>query len=318
MANLVPGSQPAQAEADDIRNFAKEAKAPNTVRAYRADWHDFAAFLEKRNRSALPASPDDVALYLRHLVQQRQLSVATASRRLASVAEHHRLNGYASPAEEWVVRNTLRRLRTEHGAPARGKAPLLTTDLRRMMESVPETLVGVRDRAILLLGFAGAMRRSEIVALDVQDLAQAPEGLVVAITKSKTDQQRWGRKIGIPYGKVDATCPVKAILAWLAQSKISEGALFRSFTKHGHLRDLRLTDQIVADIVKRYAEAAGKQISRVSAHSLRAGFITSAAVAGVAERSIQDQSGHQSVTILRRYIRDACVFRGNAAGKVGL
>ncbi len=315
MANPVPE---ARCELEDVRAYAEQSKSQNTVRAYRADWNDFASFLEKFDRPTLPALSDDVALYLRHLVQKKQLKVATAARRLAAIAEHHQANGYASPAEEWVVRNTLRRLRSEHGTPARGKAPLLTEDIKKMMAAIPETLTGSRDRAILLLGFAGAMRRSEVVGLNFEDLALAPEGLVVSLNKSKTDQQRKGRKIGVPYGKTAETCPVKAVLAWLEQSKISTGALFRSVNKHGAIRESRLTDQIVADIVKHYAMAVGKHASRFSAHSLRAGFITSAAIAGVSERSIQDQSGHHSVTILRRYIRDACIFRSNAASKVGL
>ncbi len=315
MAKPVPA---ARSETEDVRAYAEQAKSRNTVRAYRADWNDFAAFLEKHHRPALPALPDDVALYLRDLVQKRRLKVATASRRLAAISEHHQANGFPSPAEQWVVRNTLRRLRGDHGTPARGKAPLLTGDLRKMMAAIPDTLTGTRDRAILLLGFAGALRRNELVGLDFEDLALAPEGLVVSLNKSKTDQLHKGRRIGIPYGKVSATCPVKAVLAWLEQSKITTGALFRSVNRHGAVRDSRLTDQIVADIVKHYASTVGKHVSRFSAHSLRAGFITSAAIAGVAERAIQDQSGHQSVTILRRYIRDACIFRSNAAGKVGL
>ena len=295
-----------------------KAKSENTRRAYKADWNDFETYLKRRNRPVLPASPDDVALYLRYLVQRRGLKVATVSRRLAAIAEQHKANGFTSPAEEWVVRNTLRRLRCEHGAPARGKAPLLTDDLKKIMETIPDTLAGIRDRAILLLGFAGAMRRRELVSLDVQDLALAPEGLVISINRSKTDQTRTGRKIGIPYGAHEATCPVKAVLRWLEESRISNGPLFRGVTKHGAVRTTRLTDQIVADIVKRYIGAIGKYANRFSAHSLRAGFITSAAIAGVPERAIQDQSGHHSVTILRRYIRDACIFRFNAAAKVGL
>lgn len=315
MARFVPD---AVEEMEDAHAYAQQAKSKNTRRAYRADWNDFETYLKKRNRSVLPASPDDVALYLRYLVQRRGLKISTVSRRLAAIAEQHQSNGYTSPSEEWVVRNTMRRLRVEHGSPARGKAPLLTDDLKRIMDSIPDTLSGIRDRAILLLGFAGAMRRRDLVSLDIQDLALALQGLVVSIKRGKTDQTGKGRKIGIPYGKYEATCPVKAILRWLKESKLSEGPLFRGITKHGAVRTTRLTDQIVADIVKRYTKAIGKYAGRFSAHSLRAGLITSAAIAGVPERAIQDQSGHQSVTILRRYIRDACIFRCNAAAKVGL
>jgi len=315
MAKFVPD---VAEELEDARAYAHEAKAKNTRRAYKADWDDFEKYLTPRKRSALPASPDDVALYLRYLIQYRRLKTSTVARRLAAIAEHHQANGYSSPSAEWVVRNTLRRLRCEHGSPANGKAPLLVGDVKRIMDSIPETLTGTRDRAILLLGFAGAMRRRELVSLDIPDLALAPEGLVISINQSKTDQTRKGRKIGIPYGASEATCPVKAVLKWIEVSDVSEGPLFRGVTKHDSVRTTRLTDQVVADIVKRYVRAIGKYSARFSAHSLRAGFITAAAIAGVCERAIQDQSGHKSVTILRRYIRDACVFRANAASKVGL
>ncbi len=315
MARIVPESLE---ELEDVVAYAQDAKSQNTRRAYHADWRDFEVYLKKRGRTLLPAHPDDVARYLRYLVVSRGLKVATVCRRLAAIAEQHKANGHASPSEEWVVRNTLRRLRVEHGGPARGKAPLLTEDLKKMVESIPETFAGLRDRAVLLLGFAGAMRRRELVGLDVHDLALAPEGLVLSINKSKTDQTHAGRKIGIPYGLHQTTCPVQAVLRWLECSRLADGPLFRGITKHGAVRTTRLTDQIVADIVKRYAKAIGKYATRFSAHSLRAGFITSAAIAGVPERAIQDQSGHQSVTILRRYIRDACIFRFNAAAKVGL
>jgi integrase len=315
MARSVPD---VDEDRDDVLDYARQAQAENTRRAYRADWRDFLTYAKKRGKQTLPADPDEVARYLRHLVARRGLKVVTVSRRLAAIAEQHKANGFPSPADEWVVTKTLRRLRCEHGEPARGKAPLLIEDMKRIAASIPDTLVGTRDRAILLLGFAGAMRRRELVSLDVEDLALAPEGLVLSINKSKTDQTRRGRKIGIPYGKNEPTCPVRAVLRWLEQSKLIDGPLFRGVTKHGALRMTRLTDQIVADVVKRYAKAIGKHTCRFGAHSLRAGFITSAAIAGVPERAIQDQSGHQSVTVLRRYIRDACIFRYNAAAKVGL
>lgn len=315
MAKFVPDTAE---ELEDSLAYAKNAKAKNTRRAYESDWNDFVAHLKKRNHPALPASPDDVALYLRYLVQRRGLKVSTVSRRLAAIAEAHQSSGFPSPSDEWVVRNTLRRLRLEHGSPARGKAPLLIEDLRKLVDFIPETLAGVRDRAILLLGFASALRRRELVSLNLNNLALAPEGLVVTVNQSKTDQTHQGRRIGIPYGAHEATCPVRAVLRWIDEARLSDGPLFRGITKHGAVQRTQLTDQVVARIVKRYTKAIGKYAGRFSAHSLRAGFITSAAIAGVQEREIQDQSGHHSVTVLRRYIRDACIFRHNAAAKVGL
>ncbi len=313
MAKSIPNPK-----SEDVFSFAKDSKAENTVRAYAADWRDFCSYLEKHGRVSLPADPDEVARYVRELVERRHLKLNTVSRRLAAITEEHLSNGYTTPVSEWVVKNTMRRLRREHGCPARGKSPLLTSDLERIVGLLPDTLAGSRDKAILLLGFAGAMRRRELVSLDIEDLAIAPEGLVISINGSKTDQARIGRKIGIPFGKNTITCPVGAVSAWLEAARLSEGPLFRGVTKHGSVRTTRLTDQIVADIVKKHVRAIGKYAAKFSGHSLRVGFVTAAAMAGASEKSIADQSGHQSLTVLRKYIRDASVFRNNAASKIGL
>ena len=198
------------------------------------------------------------------------------------------------------------------------QGPLLTTDLQKIMQLIPATLTGSRDKAVLLLGFARAMRRSELVGLNVADLALAPEGLVLSVNKGKTDQLHQGRKIGIPNGRNESTCPVRAMLCWLEESRIVDGPLFCGVNQYGHVGSTRLTDQIVADIVKKYVRAIGKYSCKFSGHSLRAGFITSADMAGPSERSIQEQSGHKSLLVLRSYIRDASNFRANAASKVGL
>lgn len=313
MAKSIPNPK-----SEDVFSFAKDSKAENTVRAYASDWRDFCAYAEKRGKAPLPADPDEVARYVRDLVERLHLKLSTVSRRLAAITEEHLSHGYGTPVAEWVVKNTMRRLRREHGCPARGKSPLLTSDLQRIVEIIPATTAGIRDKAILLLGFAGAMRRRELVSLDIEDLAIAPEGLVISINRGKTDQTRIGRKIGIPSGAKASTCPVRAVAAWLEEARLSEGPLFRGVTKHGSVRPTRLTDQIVADIVKKHVRAIGKYSGKFSGHSLRVGFVTAAAMAGVSEKSIADQSGHQSLTVLRKYIRDASVFRNNAASKVGL
>jgi len=179
----------------------------------------------------LPSDPDDVALYLRNLAQKRKLKITTVARHLASIAETHRAGGYRSPSDEWVVKNTLKRLRRELGEPAKGKSPLVTADIARIMSIIPEILVGDRDGAILLLSFAEAMRRRELVSIDLKDLALAPEGLVVSVLKGKTDQTRQGRKIGIPFGKNNLTCPVRAVLKWIENAHLIDGPLFRSINK---------------------------------------------------------------------------------------
>jgi integrase len=187
-----------------------------------------------------------------------------------------------------------------------------------MVAAAAPGLLGVRDRALLLLGFAGAFRRSELTSLDHEDLEFTPEGLVALLRRSKTDQEAQGRKVGIPYGSNPQTCPVRAVQAWFAASEISTGPIFRRVDRHGKLRAGRLSGYAVALVVKRHAEAAGLDAAKYAGHSLRAGLATSAAIGGASERAIMAQTGHRSVSMVRRYIRDGNLFRENAAAKAGL
>jgi site-specific recombinase XerD len=264
----------------------------------------------------MPASPDTVAYYLAD--RSQDLKTSTLQRRLATISEAHRAAGVESPTKHTQVRDVWAGICREKGMAQGHAKPTLTKHIREMVEHLPDSLLGVRDRALILLGYAGAMRRSELVGLDVTDLAIAEEGLVVLIRKSKTDQVGVGRKIGIPFGEHPETCPVRAVQAWIEEGDIDEGPLFRAVNKHGDVSDKRLSDQVVADVVKRSLRAAGKSAKKYAAHSLRAGLITQAAIAGVSERAIQDQSGHKSLAVMRRYIRDGSLFRENAAAKVGL
>jgi integrase len=200
---------------------------------------------------------------------------------------------------------------------AKGTAPALTEDLRLMVRAMPYSLLGSRDRALLLIGFAGAFRRSELVSLDVEDLAFEREGVVVTLRRSKTDPVGQGRKIGIPLGS-GKTCPVRALERWMEAAGIEEGPLFRPVTRHSHVEDCRLSDKAVALIVKRWAQAVGLDPALYAGHSLRSGLATSAARNGASERSIMNQTGHRSVQMVRRYIREGTVFQENAAAKVGL
>src|SRR4051812_6212660 len=292
------------------------AKSENTRRSYRSDWADFSAWCQKYRRASMPALPDTVAYYLAD--RSQDLKTSTLKRRLATIAEAHRAAGVESPTKHTQVRYVWAGICREKGVAQGHMKPTLTKHIREMVDHLPDSLLGVRDRALILLGYAGAMRRSELVGLDVTDLAIADEGLVVMIRKSKTDQVGVGRKIGIPFGEHPETCPVRAVQAWIEEADIDEGPLFRSVNKHGDVCDRRLTDQVVADVVKRSLLAAGKSARKYAAHSLRAGLITQAAMAGVSERAIQDQSGHKSLAVMRRYIRDGSLFRENAASKVGL
>jgi integrase len=301
---------------DEATRYLEQSKADNTKRAYAADWADFTAWCEKYRRSALPASPDTVAYYLAD--RSQELKPSTLQRRLATISEAHRTAGVESPTKAAQVKLVWAGIRREKGTAQAHKKPALTKHIRAMVDHLPGTTLGVRDRALILLGFAGAMRRSELVGLDVTDVAMTDDGLVVVIRKSKTDQMGGGRKIGIPFGEHVETCPVRAVLAWIDEGEIEEGPLFRAVNKHGHVSDYRLSDKAVANVVQRSLKAAGKSARGYAAHSLRAGLITQAAMAGVSERAIQDQSGHKSLQVMRRYIRDGSLFRENAAAKVGL
>lgn len=300
----------------EISRYEKKSMAENTLRAYRSDWDDFRLWCRRKKLLALPARPDTVALYLS--ARARTHKVASLSRRLTVIGKLHRAAGRDNPvSDERVVRVWRGILREKSEAQSR-RSPVLVTHLRKMLTNLPEGPAGVRDRALILFGFAGAMRRSELVALNVGDLQLADEGFVVSLRRSKTDQTGKGRKIGIPYGEHTETCPVRSMLRWLELADIDRGPIFRKVNRHGRLEGERLCDRSVAIIIKRALKRAGVRSSNFSGHSLRAGLATAAAMAGVDERAIQNQTGHRSLKVLRTYIRDGSLFRNNAAKKVGL
>ncbi len=309
-ADIVPPSL------DQAREFARQSKAENTLRGYRADWRNFCAWCESHGLSPLPASPEIVAAYIAECAGR--LKVGTIQRRLNAIAEAHKATGLESPTSTGMVRNTLKGIRRALGTATAPKAPTLTDDIRAMVDATDAGLIGARDRALVLLGFAGAFRRSELVALDIADCAFGKDGLTVTLRRSKTDQDGAGRKIGIPYGSNPETCPVRTVEAWLAEEGAEAGPLFRAINRHGKVRAGRLSGIDVARIVKKLAVRAGLDAANYAGHSLRAGHATSAAIAGASERSIMRQTGHRSVQMVRRYIRDGSLFRENSAGKLGL
>jgi len=243
---------------------------------------------------------------------------STISRRLVSIAQAHKAAGHTSPTTDERVRLVNAGIRRVHGVAPRQVRPVVTEDLRRMVETCREDPAGTRDRALLLIGFAGALRRSELVALDAADIEETRDGLVITVQRSKTDQEGAGRKIGVPYGSNPSTCPVRAWRSWVEEANITEGPSFRGIDRHGNVAASRLSDRGVALIVKRRAEQAGIKPDTVSGHSLRAGLATAAAAAGVSERAIAATTGHKSMTVLRGYIRDGNLFNENAAAAVGL
>lgn len=316
---IAPENSPALAVSiDRARTYAANAKATATRRGYSSDWRRFEAWCSTAGLCPLPADPETVAVYIAGLAEGHK--PATIARHMAAVASRHRACGFDSPAtmKHGAVASVWAGIRRTHGTAQAAKAPVLVPDLRTMVQAMPDTLLGVRDRALLLVGFAGAFRRSELVGLNCEDVEFTADGLVVTLRRSKTDQEGEGRKVGIPFGSNPETCPTRALRAWIGASGIEGGPLFRSVNRHGQMQPGRLSGFAVALIVKRRVGAVGLDASKFAGHSLRAGLATSAAIAGASERSIMNQTGHRSSTTLRRYIRDGSLFRDNAAARVGL
>lgn len=298
-------------------DYLQRSKAKNTIKAYQSDWRSFCTWCNERHLSSLPADPQTVALYLSDMAD-RGYRTSTIGRHMISIGLAHRTKGFPSPTSDEMVRAVWRGIRNTLGVAPQGKSPILVEDLRRMLQHAPNDLMGLRDRALLLIGFAGAFRRSELVSLNVEDTEFVREGLVITLRRSKTDQEGEGRKVGIPYGSFIETCPVRALQAWLNTAGIESGPLFRPVTKAHDVRDARLSDKTVARVVKKYVRLIGLDQRHFAGHSLRAGLATSAAMAGVSERDIMEQTGHRSPMMVRRYIRDSNLFRSNAAARVGL
>ena len=303
---LVPG-----ALVDQARAFAAEAKAPATRRAYRGAWRAWVAWAEVHHVAAMPAAPEAVACYLTALAEAGR-RVPSLELALASLAAAHQAAGQPSPRPAPIVREVMKGIRRALGVAPHPKAAVRVAELRAMLAALPAGLLGLRDRALLLVGFASAFRRAELVALNVEDVVLGPEGLTITLRRSKTDQEGAGRIVGVPFGAAQPTCPVRALAAWLAAAGITEGAVFRGVSRHGALLG-RLSGRGVARVVQRTAAAVGLAASTFGGHSLRAGLATAAAKAGKSERAIMAQTGHRSVTMVRRYIREASVFTDNAA-----
>jgi integrase len=282
---------PAVAVAERVNLYLESARARNTIRGYRSSFKQFQLWCAAVGLSSLPATDETVALYIS--AQAGRLRPSTVEHHLAAIGKAHKAAGLF-----WVVQNsvlvaeTLKGIKRTHGTAYKQKSPILTEDLRIMLRLMPGNLHGVRDRAILLVGFAGAFRRSELVGLDTGDLKFQAEGLLVTLRRSKTDQEGEGRLIAIPHGCHTDTCPVRALHNWLEAANIDDGPVFRPIRKGGCLLDTRLTGHAVASIVKRHANLAGLPADLFSGHSLRAGFVTSAARAGEPERRIMRQTGH--------------------------
>jgi len=302
---------------DRARVYTEAAKAPNTRKAYALDWEAFRQFCAVQGWSPIPAAPETVATYLIHLAEDQSYKLSTIQRRLSSISIAHKTANLPSPAQVSMVLDGLQKT---YGTAQQAKKAATLETLRQMLSYLPESRLGIRDRALLLIGFAGAFRRSELVGLQRDDIEVTPDGLRVTLQRSKTDQAGKWCVVGIPYGSHRETCPVRAWQAWTAvmdAQGMSTGFAFRALDRHGHLKT-QLSDKAVALIVKRYAAAAGLDPAQYAGHSLRSGFATTAGHAHVSERAIMQQTGHQSTTMVRKYIQEGTLFEDNAAAEVGL
>lgn len=298
--------------------YAAASKATSTLETYATCWDAFCKWAIESEVDPLASDPLPVAAFLTGLATSGY-KVSTIRKYLAAIGEAYIAKGLPPPQESREVRSVLKGIIRTHGSKKQGRAPLRLEQLKAICKICHSgtALAGKRDAAMLLIGFAAALRRSELVALNVDDIEVQPEGLVIQIRKSKTDQDMEGREIGIPKGSIPATCPVMAFENWIKVSGI-KGALWRPIDQHENLKGTRLTDQSVALVVKKRLSEIGVNSTNYSAHSLRAGFATEAARLGISEYDISRQTGHQSLAVLRQYIRHGSVFVNNAASKLGL
>lgn len=297
---------------DRTRDYVAASKAPGTVRAYRSDLRHFEAWCASRARLSRPAAPETVADYISDLAEAG-MKPATITRRLSAISQAHRMAGLESPTQAQLVRMTAAGIRRSLVTTPRQARAILAGDLRTMLAAMPDDLRGLRDRALLLIGFAGGMRRSELVGLDVGDVVEEKEGLRITIRRSKTDQEGAGREIGIVRGRHPLTDPVAALADWREAAGIEDGPIFREVDRGDRVGSARLSDRAVARIAKGAAERVGIDPATVSGHSLRSGLATSAAAAGAPERTIMRTTGHRSEAMVRRYIRAGSVFTESAS-----
>jgi site-specific recombinase XerD len=301
----------------EAQTYIRSSKAANTVKAYRSDWARFEDFCRGREVASLPAAPATVAAYLAEAA--RTLKANTVERRLTAISQAHQMAGFSNPVEDKLVRTVMAGIRRVKGTAQQGKEPLSPELLRQMFLNAGDDLRAQRDRALLLVGFAGALRRSELVGLRCEDIRFTEDGLIATIPKSKTDQEGEGQTVGIPYGTHPESCPVRALQAWLERSNITYGFLFTAIGRWGgEVTGKAICDHQLAKIIKRLAARAGLDAESFSGHSLRSGLATSAAEGGASERSIMDQTRHRSLKQVRRYIRRGSLFRDNAAARSGL
>ena len=299
----------------------KSSKASNTVRAYKSDFHDFGLFCTKNGFKSIPTDPKIVSLYLTYL-SSKDVKISTIRRRIVSIGVIHKIKGHYLDTKHPAIIENLMGIKRRKGVKQKAKKPLLINDLKQIIDVINKEndpdIRKLRNKTLLLIGFAGGFRRNELVSLDVEDAEFVFEGVKISVKKSKTDQFGEGFVKGIPHFENSIYCPVTSLKRWLNISKIKQGPIFTRFSKGSKITRARLTDQSVALIIKEYLFKAGIDNKNYSGHSLRSGFATSAAESGAEERSIMAMTGHKSTEMVRRYIKEANLFKNNALNKIKL
>ena len=297
----------------------QNSKANNTLRAYKSDFTDFGLFCTQNGFKSLPSEPRIVSLYLTYL-STKDVKLSTLKRRLVSIGVIHKLKGHYLDTKHPSIIENIMGIKRRKGSIQKGKKPLSINDLKQCINVIDQfknkEITKLRDRSIILIGFAGGFRRNEIVSLDYDDLDFVTEGVKVTLKRSKTDQFGEGSVKGLPYFDNSQYCPVLSLQKWIKVSKIDSGPLFRRFSKNSKLTESRLTDQTVALLIKKYLKLTDIDSKNYSGHSLRSGFATSAAESGAEERSIMAMTGHKSTEMVRRYIKEANLFKNNALNKL--
>ena len=303
---------------EETLNNLKTSKANNTLRAYRSDFKDFGAFCVKHGFKSMPTDPKIVSLYLTHLSKSSKIS--TLRRRLVSIGIVHKMKGHYLDTKHPIIIENLMGIKRLKGSIQTGKKPILINHLKQIINVINEQdvaeIVKLRNKALILIGFGGGFRRTELISIDYEDLEFVEEGVKITLRRSKTDQFGEGMIKGLPYFTNKTYCPVLNIKNWIKLSKIKTGPIFRRFAKGSTLTKHRLTDQSVVLIIKEYLKIAGIENQNFSGHSLRSGFATVAAESGADERSIMAMTGHKTTQMVRRYIREANIFKNNALNKI--
>ena len=308
---------------EETLNNLKNSKANNTIRAYKSDFKDFGGFCAKNGLKSLPTEPKIVSLYMTYL-STKDAKMSTLRRRLVSIGVIHRLKGHYLDTKHPIIIENLMGIKRKKGSYQKGKKPILINHLKLIIDEIDKEtsdekgIRKLRDKTIILLGFAGGFRRIELISIDYEDLEFVAEGVKIFIRKSKTDQFGEGMIKGLPYFTNQQYCPVWHLKKWLEISEIKSGPIFRRFFKGLNLGKNRLTDQSVALFLKKYLSNAGIENQNYSGHSLRSGFATVSAEAGADERSIMAMTGHKTTQMVRRYIKEANLFKNNALNKIKL